>query len=109
MKVAKEIKVECLVLSNGLCPFEDWLASLADTSLVRSIDARLTRIRDGNFGDHKSVGSGVFELRIDKGPGIRIYYGIVAQKSILLLAGGDKKSQTKDIKKAQKLWREFRK
>ena len=62
-----------LVLGNGRCPIEDWLGELRDVSLVSAVITRIARLRNGNFGDHKSVGAGVFELRISKGPGLRVY------------------------------------
>jgi putative addiction module killer protein len=74
-----------------------------------AVDARLTRVRAGNFGDCKSVGGGVFELRISFGPGLRVYYGMHGQKIIVLLGGGDKGGQRRDIRRAQKLWQQFTK
>ena len=65
------------------------------------------RIESGNLGDHKSVGGGVVELRIDFGPGYRVYFGMDGAALILLLTGGDKGSQRKDIKRAQLLWSEY--
>lgn len=92
---------------SGNIPFLEWIESLNDKSLERSVDARLTRVEDGNFGDHKSVGSGVFELRIPKGPGLRVYYGLVEDTVVVLIGGGSKSSQSSDIKKAHELWREY--
>ena len=66
--------------------------------------ARLDRVQLGNFGDHKTVGGGVSELRFFFGSGYRVYYGIDQGKLVLLLIGGDKKSQNKDITRAQKYW-----
>ena len=73
------------------------------------MDARLARVRAGNFGDHKSVGGGVSELRIVFGPGLRVYYGLHGQKVVVLVGGGDKGSQTRDIRRAQQLWQQFTK
>lgn len=103
-----ERKVVVLRSSGGFSPFEDWLESLRDTSLVRAVYARLTRIRDGNFGDHKSVGDGVFEIRIHKGPGLRVYYGLEGSSLVVLLGGGEKNSQVHDIQRAKQLWRSYR-
>ena len=99
--------VQTLILDNGSCPFAEWLESWRDRAFVRAIDARLTRIRNGNFGDHKSVGEGVFELRVPKGPGLRIYYGLDGETLVILLGGGDKSTQEKDIRQAQELWRAY--
>jgi putative addiction module killer protein len=74
-----------------------------------AVDARLTRVRAGNFGDCKSVGGGVFELRISFGPGLRVYYGMHGQKIVVLLGGGDKHGQRRDIRRAQQLWQQFAK
>ncbi len=73
------------------------------------MDSRITRIRDGNFGDHKSVGEGVYELRIDKGPGLRVFYALDGENLVVLLGGGDKSSQDKKIEEAKYLWRKYKK
>jgi putative addiction module killer protein len=101
--------VRALVLDNGRCPFEDWLESIREATFIRAVYARLTRVRDGNFGDHKSVGQGVFELRIPTGPGLRVYYGLDGTEVVILLGGGDKSTQSKDIREAQALWRNYKK
>ena len=64
-------------------------------------------MRAGNLGDYKPVGEGVFELRIDHGPGFRVYFGRRGREVVILLGGGDKKSQARDIKRAQELWRHY--
>ena len=71
------------------------------------MDVRIARVRTGNFGDCKSVGEDVYELRIDYGPGYRVYFGKVESTIILLLCGGDKSSQDDDIRKAKEYWRDF--
>ena len=68
---------------------------------------RLDRVEEGNFGDCKAVGKGVLELRIDFGPGYRVYFGRLGNVMVILLGGGTKSSQSADIKQAQKYWREF--
>ena len=103
----KEIKK--LELQNGLVPFNEWFDSIRDKKMQAAIDARLTRVRAGNFGDYKSVGGGVFELRISFGPGLRVYYGLHGRQIVVLLGGGDKSSQPRDIRRAQHLWKEFTK
>jgi len=105
--VEREIKK--LELQNGFVPFEEWFDSLRDMRMQAAVDARLTRIRAGNFGDCKSVGGGVFELRISFGPGLRVYYGLHGQKIVVLIGGGDKSSQSRDIRRAQELWQQLTK
>jgi putative addiction module killer protein len=104
-----EREIKKLELQNGLVPFDEWFDSLRDRKMQATVDARLTRVRAGNFGDCKSVGGGVFELRIALGPGLRVYYGLRGQQVVILLGGGDKSTQTRDIRRAQQLWRQFTK
>ncbi len=87
--------------------FSDWLESLRDKVARARIQSRILRLRTGNPGDVKPVGEGVSELRIDHGPGYRVYFVCQGSKLIVLLAGGDKTSQTKDIRTALKLAREL--
>ena len=102
-----EREIRKLELRNGLVPFDEWFDSLRDKNTKAALDARLARVRAGNFGDFKSVGGGVFELRIDRGPGLRVYYGLHGQQVVVLLGGGDKRSQSRDIHRAQQLWQQF--
>lgn len=83
--------------------YKDWVDGL-DRSARIAIYKRIDRVEDGNLGDHRSVGEGVWELRIHYGPGYRIYYGEDGPDIILLLCGGDKSSQERDIQKAHRLW-----
>lgn len=94
---------------TGKEPFVDWLEGLKDRAAQARILVRIARSEEGNFGDHKSVGSGIYELRISFGPGYRVYYALDGQKMILLLLGGDKSTQSKDIAKAQKFWTAYKK
>ena len=103
--VAREIRK--LELAGGESPFDTWLNSLRDKKLQAAVDARLARVRAGNFGDHKQVGGGVFELRIDKGPGLRVYFGLRGMQVVILLGGGDKSTQPRDIRRAPELWQQF--
>jgi putative addiction module killer protein len=80
-----------------------WFARLSPAAAVK-VEAAIARMRAGNFGDHKSVGEGVWERRIDWGPGLRIYYGRKDEKLVLLLGGGDKSSQSRDILRAREFW-----
>ena len=101
-------RIEILLYGKGgYIPFSEWLASLKDSRAVGIVRARLNRIRLGNFGDCKPVGNGVEELRIDFGPGYRVYYGREGSLVVVLLCGGDKRTQARDILAAQKRWREY--
>jgi putative addiction module killer protein len=84
-----------------------WFKSLNDREARGRIDARIRRLSLGNLGDVKPVGEGVSELRIDYGPGYRVYFVKRGQTLVVLLAGGDKKTQDRDIKKALELAREL--
>lgn len=83
--------------------FAKWIDGLSDIRARARILVRIERLSAGNPGDVKSVGEGVSELRIDYGPGYRVYYKRIGQTVVILLAGGDKRNQTKDIKTAQRL------
>jgi len=93
---------------EGKTPFRDWLHALPDTIARARIRIRLDRVEDGNFGDHRSVGEGVVELKLHFGPGYRIYIGFAGPKVILLLCGGDKKTQAKDIRVAKRYWWDYK-
>jgi putative addiction module killer protein len=88
--------------------FDGWFESLKDRQAARRIQARIDRAEDGNFGDHKSVGEGVSEMRIHHGPGFRVYFTLRGLEIVILLAGGDKSSQAKDIQTAQALARQMK-
>ncbi len=106
MKPIRPLKVREFVDHQGHSPFREWLDSLAKAVKAR-IQARILRIESGNLGDHKTVGDGVMELRFDFGPGYRVYFGMDGKTVVLLLIGGDKSSQRRDIKRAQELWSEY--
>jgi putative addiction module killer protein len=95
------------VTEDGENPFHNWLNSLKDRATQARIRVRLNRVRLGNFGDCKPVGKGVSELRVDYGPGYRIYYGKSKTTIVILLCGGSKKTQSKDIQLAQAYWSDF--
>ena len=88
--------------------FESWYRSIQDVRSRRKIALRIERLKLGNFGDWKSVGKGVFELRIPFRSVFRIYFARKGKVMVILLFGGDKSSQTKDIHKAQELWRKIK-
>ena len=89
---------------SDIAPFEAWLRKLRDRTAKLRILTRLDRVQMGNMGDVKAVGEGVYELRLDYGPGYRLYFARVGSTIILLLTGGDKSSQEADIAKAKSLW-----
>lgn len=87
--------------------FSKWLTKLKDTKGKVSILRRIDRMKLGNFGDHKSVGNNISELRITTGPGYRVYYTQQEGEIIILLVDGDKSSQTEDIKKSNEILKEL--
>ena len=99
-----EREIRKLELENGRVPFDDWFESLGDLRMQAAVDARLARVRAGNFGDHKGVGAGVFELRMNAGPGLRLYYGEHRKQLVILLGGGHTATQTRNIHRAKQLW-----
>jgi putative addiction module killer protein len=102
------IQIEILLYREGhSTPFSEWLSSLKDGRAVGIVRARLNRIRLGNFGDCKSVGCDVDELRIDFGPGYRVYYGRAGSLVVVLLCGGTKRTQARDIVTAQAYWKGY--
>lgn len=92
--------------AQGKVPFRDWLATLDRATRAR-VQARVVRFETGNLGDHKGVGEGVQEARVMFGAGYRIYFGRDGTSLVLLLAGGTKASQAKDIRRAQDYWRDY--
>ena len=84
--------------------FMEWRRQLRDTKAKIAVDRRINRMESGNFGDHKFCRDGVRELRIDMGPGYRVYYGVAGAQVVLLLTGGDKRSQDADIDRACAYW-----
>ncbi len=91
---------------EGQTPFRVWLRTL-DVATRARVQARLFRFEAGNLGDHKSVGEGVWEARLPFGPGYRVYFGKDGTAIILLLVGGDKATQKKDIQRARRYWAEY--
>lgn len=93
--------------SNNQEPVTDWERGLRDARARGAIDRRIVRLADGNFGDHKFCRDGVWELRVDVGAGYRVYYGLAGRQLVMLLCGGDKGSQSADIDRACRYWREW--
>lgn len=85
----------------------DWLRRLRDGRAKVAVIRRVARIEQGNFGDHRFCRDGVWELRIDVGPGYRVYYAQSGQRLVLLLCGGDKRTQDADIERAVDYWHDW--
>ena len=94
-------------LQNGVSVFEKWFSSL-DAQAAAKVTTALYRLEQGNFSNVKSAGQGVSEFRIDFGPGYRIYFGQEGNTLVILLGGGSKKTQSRDIGNAQSLWAQYK-
>ncbi len=93
---------------NGRVPYTKWLESIRDSSVLSDIERRIDRLAAGNPGNFKYLGNKVYELKLDFGPGYRIYYGYDGLNIVLLLCGGDKSTQQKDVAKAKKYWKIYK-
>ncbi|MBI5040134.1 MAG: type II toxin-antitoxin system RelE/ParE family toxin [Gammaproteobacteria bacterium] len=93
--------MEVYQTADGKQPFANWLRGLKDEQARSRIRVRIARLQLGNLGDCKSVGGGLLELRIDHGPGYRVYFARRGDTLVLLLCGGDKRAQARDIKQAR--------
>ena len=100
------IRVVHYVTAEGFDPFDRWLRR-QNTEVRARVQTRIDRIEIGNFGDRHSVGRGVSELRLDFGPGYRVYYGRDGAYVVVLLGGGDKRRQRRDIQQAQAHWYDY--
>lgn len=105
---AQEREVHYYKTTSGASPFREWRSGLTVLDVKAAIDARIARLRQGNFGDSSPIGEGASESRINFGPGFRIYYGVRGQ-FIIVLCAGDKSSQTVDIKRALDYWNDYKK
>ena len=101
------IEIRQYQTADGRMPFAEWLQALRDRRANQAVAARILRMQAGNRGDWKTVGAGVFELRIDVGPGYRVYCGQDGATLVLLLCAGDKRTQTKDIEHARDYWKDY--
>ena len=95
-------------LETGEVPFDLWFLGLKNMRAKARILVRLKRFEMGNFGDTRSVGQGICELRISEGQGYRVYYGHKGNELVILLCGGNKSTQKRDIKVAKEYWRNYR-
>lgn len=102
------IEVREYLTPDGSCPFGEWLVALRDLRARSRILGRIDRVRAGLRGDWKALRNGVFELRIDHGPGYRVYCGQDGSRLVLLLCGGDKRTQQRDIETAYEYWQDYK-
>ena len=102
------IEVRHYVSRAGKDVFDDWLTQLADSRTQAKMAARINRLAAGNFGDCKPLRRGVCELRIDWGPGYRVYYAMIGREGALLLCGGDKRKQSPDIERALEYLKDYK-
>ena len=94
--------------ANGIRPYADWIRELRDALGRRRILRRVQRLEQGNYGDYEALGDGVYELRLFFGPGYRVYFAEQDKNSLLLLCGGTKATQKKDIERAKAFWKEHK-
>ena len=96
------------VTPDGREPYEEWVNSYRNRKTRAIIRERINRLHLGNFGDYKRLTADLYELRIHYGPGYRVYFGMVDRVIVILLCGGSKKTQRRDIQKAKEYWEELR-
>jgi putative addiction module killer protein len=101
------MQIRHYLTSSGRDPYQSWLDRLKDLRARVAIQRRVDRIASGSFGDHMPCGDGVRELRVDVGPGYRVYYARAGSAIVLLLCGGDKSSQRADIESARSYWKDY--
>jgi putative addiction module killer protein len=101
------IQLRGYIDANGNQPFAEWFSGLDGNAAAR-VTTALTRIEQGNFSNVKGAGSGVFECRIDFGPGYRVYFGKDGNQLVILVGGGSKKRQAKDIASAHERWADYK-
>ena len=106
MTVTGALRVVEYVTDDARIPFREWLEKLDSATRAR-IQARVFRFSTGNLGDHKAVGNGLHEARVMFGPGYRIYFGKHGRELVVLLVGGDKSTQGRDIGRAQECWNDY--
>ena len=102
-------QIDHYTTADGTDVFAEWIGSLRDQRAVAKVLTRIDRLALGNFGDYRVLDGGVFELRIDVGPGYRVYAARVGKVVVLLLCGGDKKTQPKDIDNAKACLQDYKK
>ena len=101
------IEVVEYLTEDGRSPYREWLSTLRDREARVRVRVRIDRMMLGNFGDSQSVGKGVSEIRVPHGPGYRVYFGRDGSKLVILLCGGDKRTQSADIDQARAYWADY--
>lgn len=101
------MEIRHYLTASGTDPYQQWLDELKDLRGRVAIQRRIDRLGRGNFGDHRFCRDGVWELRIDFGPGYRVYYAQESGTIVLLLSGGSKRTQSADIEDAVEHWRDY--
>jgi putative addiction module killer protein len=102
------IEIRHYLTTSGKDVFEEWLESLKDDRAAARIAVRIARLAAGNLGDCRPLRDGVWELRIDRGPGYRVYYAMIGRMCVLLLCGGDKRKQSADIARAVEFLNDYK-
>ena len=102
------MEVRRYLTEGGRDVFGEWMAGLKDAKTRAKIVAPIDRLAVGNFGDCKALGGGLLELKIDWGPGYRVYYALMGKEWVLLLAGGNKRRQSSDIDRARKYLADYK-
>jgi putative addiction module killer protein len=103
-RVPKERRILKYTMPNGKVPYDEWLDSLGDIQGKAKIQVAVERLAEGNIGSFRHLGGGLTELKIHHGPGYRVYYAEHENRVVILLCGGDKGAQGRDIEKAGKYW-----
>jgi putative addiction module killer protein len=101
------MEIDHYLTADGHDPVQGWMDALRDMRARVAVLRRIERLRIGNFGDHRFCRDGVWELRVDVGPGYRVYYAQAGQTLVLLLLGGDKRTQSADIDRAVGHWQDW--
>ena len=99
--------IKIYTTAEGKQPYSDWIKNLRDTAAVARIRTRFDRIEEGHLGHYKFLGTGLFEFKFSFGPGYRVYFAVDGDKIILLISGGDKGSQKRDVEKAREYWTDY--
>lgn len=107
MSTTKPLQVTFLKLANGTKPGAAWIRTL-DVAAKATVVSRIARMQEGNFGKHRMITGDLGELKVDLGPGYRVYFGRKGMLVVIVLTGGDKGSQSSDIPEAERLWEEWK-